>query len=395
MSTLHSNANYSNVQRDKLNYEILNVKHNQTSIIIDGWATMPSTQHFKGEDTHNYILELKGQRHEFQLPGSIKSADLTQQLSYRGNPKCNNSILNANNCNYDHKNVGFSFTIPLEKLKANENYELYLKMHAKQANKSYRIPIFYVSEGERSFRQNHYEYIIQSDFSHAKFSIYAHTLVARTGPNPNSEALRIGNTCSIAHGNDAFLKQNARFMNIRGIDLYNNQITYFKVGVQSDSCVNERRRVIESTTSKTTAYVPSTHVNYLGDPMMIKVRAVTSKPLLFAQDIVIMQYDRYNLFDKVSANDFWDGDISSKITLTSSDVNTKRPGIYSTCYSVFNSSLNEARGCRKVTVLKAPTRKRYVSKFTIHDTRLRWWNRNNLKSILTKDNAILSEKIYP
>ena len=71
------------------------------------------------------------------------------------------------------------------------------------------------------------------------------------------------------------------------------------------------------------------------------------------------------------------------------------PGTYTTCYEITNSSKNTATGCSKVNVIKAPSKKRFVSKFTVHDTILKRWKRIELQKRLTSNLSILIERIRP
>lgn len=393
VSSLTFSSNYINVERDKLNYEILNVSINNNTLVIDGWATMPSSQHFLSNTTHSYDLELNSDKELVNVPGTLIATDLTQQMSFSGNKTCNSSTINTDICNYNHKNVGFKFSIRLDQLNADQDYNVYLKMHAKQANKRYRIPVFYVTDGEKILKSERNQYIIKSDFSHAKFSIFAHTLIARDRPSPKGNYVYTKQSCSTSYKDIGYLRQNAVFQNIKDISLYDNRITYFKVRVQPNGCVNYRSRLVESNTSNLYAYVPSTHINYLGQAMTISVRALASKPNLFVEDVILNQYDRYDPYKYAQATDLYDGNISRKITIDSTNVNMNIPGLYQTCYSVTNTSNFTTQGCGRVEVIAIPTKKRFVSKYTIHDTYLKRWDRNKLKTKLHIQEFKLSEVI--
>lgn len=395
ISLLASNT-FVNVERNRLNYEVLNMTINKNNIIVEGWATMPNTQHFTGSKTHSYELEIKSKSHNFTVSGSIVNRNLTDQMAYTGHDKCKSNQLNTTSCNFDHKYVGFEFSIPLNKLKEGNDYKLYLKMHAKQSGKRYRIPLFYTSKNNLFLESDRTEYIIESDFSHASFSIFGHTLIARSGPSPKSNMIWSGKSCSTSYGNSWFLKQNAVFKNILDIKKYNNLITYFKVEAYPNGCVNNRLRVIESKhKNRKTVYVPSTHVNYIGNPTTIKVRRKISIPVLNIQDAELNQYDEYKPLDYTRASDKFDGNISKDVIVTSTNVNMKIPGKYTTCYKVTNSSKKTATGCGLVNVKKIPSKRRFVSRFTIHDTELRRWNRQELDNKLKDKKNLKSETISP
>lgn len=395
ITTLTINQSYINVERDKLNYEVLDVRINNNNIEIEGWATMPHTQHFNGNATHEYALELKSGKETINLNGNITSRNLTTQMAYDGNKKCNAGVMNTINCNFDHKNVGFKFAIPLYLLRENQSYKAYLKMSAKQSKKHYRIPLFYAAENDTYLRKNLLEYVIESDYSHLKFSIFGHTLRARTGPSPKTEVAKGGESCSLAFGNNWYLKQDTVFNNIYDINLYNQQITYFKVRVKPYGCIQDRMRVVESSKGNDTIHVPSTHVNYIGNPMTIHVRKIISKPKLIAEDAYINQYELYDPYRYAKASDKKDGNITDKIHITSNNVNTRIPGIYQTCYEVTNTFNQKDTACAKVTVIKVPSKRRFVSRFTIHDTALRRWSRIDLKNMLNSDHHLIKEILMP
>ena len=382
-----------NVTRDKLNYEIRSITMNNQEIIITGWALMPKMQHFKNNNTHAYEIELKTDDKTINIPGSLSNIDMTKQMEYRGYPNCSQNTYEQTNCNYTFENVGFTFKVPLSELEADKDYELYLKMHAKQAKKIFRIPIFYVQDDDTIFTKDDLEYTLLSDFKYMRFSVFARTLIGRKGPSPLSDAIQLGPSCSLAYGNDGFLRYNAVFNNIFDVNIYNNLITYFKVQVTHSGCVDSRQRLIESRNSNQFIHVPSTHINYLGQPTVLYVRQNKTTPQLFIEPAVLYTYDTYNALDYVRATDERDGNISDKINVLSSNVNMKQPGTYTTCYEVYNSYMNKAQGCGSVNVLARLTRKRFVSKYTIHNTYLRMWDRGQLKSRMKKEESLQSIRL--
>ena len=305
------------VDRSKLNFEVLDIQISNDNIIVNGWAVINDSQHFKDGSTHSHVLELKTSTETLEVVGELTNIDMTQQLEYRGLPTCSKNALNQSNCNYEFKKVGFKFTIPLTILKEDSDYEMFLKMNAKQVNRTYRIPLFYVQKHDTILKKGNMEYIILSDFDHIGFSVFKSTLVARTGPSPLSDQLSIGKSCSVAYGNGAFLRQSANFNNILDISLYNGLITYFKVQVQESGCVNQRQRVIESSNSKIYTYVPSTHVNYRGNPAILYVRSHKTAPNLFVESATLYQYETYNPLDYAHAQDETDGQIAVDLALQS------------------------------------------------------------------------------
>lgn len=384
---------YINVSRDKLNYEILSIDMNNNYVVIKGWALMPHMQHFESSASHQYQIELKTSQETLYYNGNLNNVSMTKQMEYRGYPVCGNAVYQSSSCNYRFENVGFTFNIPISELKPDQDYELYLHMYAKNTKKHYRIPLFYVQNGDKVMKQGDMTYSIFSDYKHLRFSIFASTLISRTGPSPLTEPLYMGNSCSTSFGNMTFLKENAIFGDVHDIALYNGLISYFKVQVTTAGCVNNRQRLIESTSSKRFIYVPSTHVNYLGNPTILYTRLDKYAPTLVVDAVTLYQFEDYIPLKYANATDYQDGNLTHKIKVISSTVNMQVPGNYTTCYSVTNSFGLSTQKCGSVTVLKMPTRKRFISKYTIHDTRLLLWNRSILNTFLFDQNYLLYREI--
>lgn len=380
------------VARDKLNYEITNIEIQNQYLVVEGWGLMPDTQHFKSSSTHEFTLKLSSKTEHFSIKGNLKNIDLTYQMSYRGYPTCSKNEYFKSNCNYDFKNVGFTFKVPLNDLKPNHRYKMHLIMHAKQTNKKYEIPVFYVQDKDLVLTDGRKEYTVFSDFRHVSFQVFAKTLVAREKASPLSNQIYLGNQCSKSYKNSAFIRHLAIFNKIYDIERYNDLITYFKVRVQPSGCVEQRQRLIESKTSSDFAYIPSNYANYLGNPAEIIVNFISTKPYIYADDVIIKQYSDYNPLDYASAYDSFDGNLTDKIKVISSNVNTSIPSQYQTCYWVSNNIGKSATTCAMVRVIKVPNKRRFVSRFTVQDTYLKWWRREELTSIFNKKSGLKSKQ---
>jgi len=266
-------------------------------------------------------------------------------------------------------------------------------MHAKQTDKKYEIPVFYVQDKDLILTDGRKEYTVLSDFRHISFQVFAKTLVAREKASPLSNQVYLGNQCSNTYKNSAFIRYLATFTEIYDIERYNDLITYFKVRVQPSGCVNQRQRLIESKTSNDYAYIPSNYANYLGNPAEIIVNYLSTNPDIYAEDITIKQYGEYNALDYAFAHDSYDGDLTNKIKVISSNVNTKVPGEYQTCYWVSNNIEKTATTCAIVRVIKAPNKRRFISRFTVEDTYLKWWDREDISNMFRKNSALKSKHI--
>lgn len=354
----------------------------QDEIIIEGWALIPYSQHYSGSNTHEYHLDVVGNTHSFKVPGKVTSKNLTRFFDFKGWNRCKKGAVLVQSCNYEMENVGFEFRVKLADLKVDEDYNLFIKMHAKQSRLKYRIPLFYVGSSETIKDIGRNNYTILSSYKHTSFNVYKEHHYTRTTPSPYSEALKIGKSCSNSYGNTAYFKHLTTFKNIDSITKFDDLVTYFKVPVKVVGCSGGRQRVIEDKTSNIYAFIPSTGVNYLGKPTSIQVRTKQSEPILSVTDVELYENDPYNPFDYASATDKYDGDISNKIEVTSSNVNSSVPGLYKTCYSVTNSLGLSSNDCSNVSVLKRPRKHRFISTYSIHNTYLRLWNRTTLKELI-------------
>ncbi|AQY49935.1 putative peptidoglycan linked protein [Listeria weihenstephanensis FSL R9-0317] len=86
----------------------------------------------------------------------------------------------------------------------------------------------------------------------------------------------------------------------------------------------------------------------------IKV-TVLSKPTIDAKDHTIYVGDKFDAMAEVSAKDAKDGNITDKIEIIKSDVDTSKPGVYDITYKVTNSVGESTTKTVQVTVLSKPT----------------------------------------
>ncbi len=79
-------------------------------------------------------------------------------------------------------------------------------------------------------------------------------------------------------------------------------------------------------------------------------------PVISAADKTIIEGTTFNERDGVTASDIEDGNLTSKIKITSNNVNTNKPGVYNVTYQVTDTAGNTATKTIKVTVKenKAP-----------------------------------------
>lgn len=83
----------------------------------------------------------------------------------------------------------------------------------------------------------------------------------------------------------------------------------------------------------------------------IQINVLPSNPIINANDITINARGILNPLNNVTAFDYEDGDLTSKITITGNNVDVKTPGEYFITYSVTDKDNNVTNKTVKVTVL--------------------------------------------
>lgn len=376
-------ATVDTIDRSKFNYEVLKTTMNGSILTIEGWGFINENQNLHGTSTHSFTIELHNKGVIRQYAASITNHNLSDIMKYTGYPNCKDSDYYRNNCNYTFNNVGFRAQIDVSDLPPDQSYSVYLLMHTKQTNKSFRAPLYYAQNQPLVYKSNNRTVSLTSNFKQMNFNIYYHTLRTSTQPQPANGIyhLRLLSNCSSSYENYAFYAQGAQFENILGVSYYQGVIPYYKVKVKDAGCYDARRRVKEGGVDGIIAHIPSTYVSYTGKPMTIDI-VEHRAPVISANDHMIEQYSNYNPLDFALANDKEEGDISHKINVFSNTVNPSIPGIYQSCYRVINKYNLMAEKCVKVTVMKLPVRIRYINNKSLDHASLSIWSFSKLKSLL-------------
>lgn len=371
-------------ERSVLAYEVLDVKITPSELRIEGWGILPDKHHFIGEQSHQYFLELQSQSHKLEFKGSLKATDLSKIMEYRGYGRCSSSSLNQTNCNYDFKNVGFIFIVPLNQLKTNHQYQASFKIKSTPLNVTYQSDLYYPKDHAVEKIHLDRNIVVQSHYQTMHLQAYYHTLAARTAPGLSAPELKVGASCSSGYENRAYFQKDSLFKQIKGIEKHQELITYFKVHVKDAGCFDLRRRVNEGTFNDQIAYIPSIYVNYHGAALKIKVAQIYHDPVIQAENQSLMQFTPYEALDYAKASDKKDGDISHQLKVTYDNVNSFQPGQYTSCFSVKNSLDRKTSKCIKVDVIKAYTFYRYVNKTSIHilTENSQLWSHQKLKALL-------------
>ena len=360
--------------RSIFNYEILSLEMQDEEISIKGWAFLVDTQNYYGKSTHKITVVLKGKNYYKENETINVNYDLSTEMSAAGERWCSDSNYYSKYCNYVYRNVGFSTRIDLKDLPSDEDYEFYLRFEAFQTRLKYETPLYFTQAKSIDSTSKNKRYVLNTNFSDINFVVFEPRLIVTSSPHHSSSgnAMYGGGFCSTTYGNRLYYQLGTHFSEVFDKKYYNNLITYYKVSIELDQCIDNRRRVVSSKDRNLFSYIPATHINYIGKPLTLNIMS-HEKPRIIADDIVINQYSEFRPLDFAIAYDKMDGDISNLLKVTSNNVNTHIPSDYTTCYSVTNSSGLEDKKCIKVTVTKLPVRIRYINQDSVSDAKLHIW----------------------
>lgn len=369
--------------RSQFTYELLNLVFYQNEIRLQGWAFITQNQNLYGDSTHSFRIELISNGKTHSYPAETLDRKLTDIMTYDGYPTCKDSDTKRNNCNYKYENVGFKAAIKMLDLPVDQSYAFYLVMETKQTKASYRSPLHFAHPRVITQDIRDVTYSIDVPFIQMSFDVFYHTLRATTTPSISTETnrLRMGTSCSSGYGNLSFYKQGSHFKTIKGSTYYQGLVPYYEVQVQDAGCADSRRRVSEG--KGPTVHIPSTYINYTGKPLTLDIVKHTA-PVISANDHIIEQYSEYKPLDYASALDKVEGDITNKLKITKTTVNTRYPGMYESCYEVTNKRGTKTTKCVRVEVEKIPVRTRYINKGSIDYANLSIWKLFDLRRLLRK-----------
>lgn len=366
-----TNKTYANEKithdRSLFPYELLSIESENNAILFEGYGLLRDQHHFLSDRTHAFSIVLKSKEHSFEFPAKLKNINLSYMMQYRGHPWCKENEIKKKNCNYRFKNVGFTASIPLDKLQENIEYDVYLKLHSKILKQSFMTPLYYPQPYEKTLKFDQDEILLKSSFKNMGIHQFYHTLVARTGPSPYSQALEIGGNCSKSYGNTAFFKENTHFKHILDTKKHQNLVTYFQVRVKDAGCHNMRKRVIESSQQKDPlVFLPSLYVNFTGESLKIKRIPIYRHPVIYAKDFSILQYEEVDLKKYAKAIDEREGDITHRIDSFPNKIDSRRPGKIPVRYYVQNKWGKKSEKQIIVTVQERMHRFRYIDSLSLY-----------------------------
>ena len=365
--------------RQVLNYELKSIALTKSSIRLSGWAFLMDAQHFKDKNTHDISIIVKGKGETHRFKTKLLSESFTKHMSYNGYRMCADNELNKKHCNYHYNAVGFEVEIPTHKFSYNDNYEFFIEVYGKKVKRRVQSPLYTPLIDVKRVIDGQAQITLTSRFKYEGFKIAYHTLIAMTSAHHTSEMpnnrLSTQQSCATQNKNTTYYILGDLFTKIESVVL--NKITYFKAKVNPARCSSGLQRIKFASKGKHTVYVPSTFVTFLGKPLTWK-KIYISKEHLSASDIVLNQYDTYDIYQSVSAK--IDNVVHPKPTVVSNTVNTWISGVYQTCYR-----FGKLNACRKVTVKPVKTIMRFVNKSALNLEVFTLWDKKlNLIDLLIK-----------
>jgi len=251
-------------------YEIQSIEFKEGYLEIKGWAFIDETQHYTNQSDHHYEMHLISPNHQIVQTDFINyNLNQTEQVRYRGVPQCSQTQYNKteNICYYSLTNVGFLTRIPLVNLSVNEEYTVYLKIFAHNANRSGMINLYYPIKNSIKTTNNDYIYEANSSLDSTSLMVHYDTVLARGTPSLVVTGIQYGTNCSTTYQNFLFHKSSTVYSNVIEQKIVGDN-TWYRVSGKLAACEYSRRRIIEGTTINN-IWILSNHVTYNGTPLKI------------------------------------------------------------------------------------------------------------------------------
>ena len=142
----------------------IHLNKNEEALIVEGWGFIMNAQNYYNNNTHSFTLRLKSNAHELTVRGRQRSISQTDTMCYVGRRYCNDNewFKDSLICNNHYENVGFSFSIPLNQLKMEEDYKVSLIVKAVDAQVQREIDLYFPNKEVIRLNRGHDHYIIDS-----------------------------------------------------------------------------------------------------------------------------------------------------------------------------------------------------------------------------------------
>jgi len=317
--------------KEFLNFEVLDVTFNPSTLTLSGWAFINENQHFKTTDDHRIQLEFISLVDSFIVEASLTDLSMTSSYQEMGLDFCPMNQYYSSTCNYYYENVGFQISIPLNRFTRGVKYSTNIIVLANDSHTYLKTPLYYPIEDSITFMEGDYRYSLTSKLFDTNFRIIETPVYARNAPTKTGTIWTYGSVCSTSSTNKLYFKFGSLYTNILERYLALNQ-TYYRVKANPDSCVDNKRRIVEGTLLSP-VWISGMFVEYSGSPLEINSILINTAPVIIAKNVDAIEGPVLNLLDYAKSYDTEDGDISDKIIVKSSNYQN-RPGIYRVTYYV-------------------------------------------------------------
>ena len=263
---------YEETDQLTFQYNINNFKLDGDNIIINGWATTNGHQHLTGDDTHEYSLLLtdRNTKESKVYVADLKNADKTVLMKTSDfNVLCTENY-STKNCYYNYSHAGFEFTIPIQDLKVDAEYDIKLRIYEKSVNEGYQLSIYALGIDD-TYEKNGIRYQLYSDINKTSVSVMVSSLFVRSGAGQNFSIKTSNISCS-RNGKTLFWYPNGFFNNILGAkqnkDNAIDSELWVNIGYDYGSCVSGRARANNGTTYN--GWAPWVYLLGSGTPATIR-----------------------------------------------------------------------------------------------------------------------------
>lgn len=269
------------LDQEKFKYEIFSVELDEKDLIIEGYAFVIEQQHYRTQLTHLTYIELltsKGNKTTFSAV-SLPS-NYTSHMQYRGTPLCATFRLRQPNttCHYAFENVQFRVKIPRSIFIMDEIYRFNLISHARSVNTTYITPIQAIVK-DNIITIDEKSYILNGNLDTSTLRIAHSEVVVRDGPSIESSPIYHGAHCSTTYRNQLFYQKDSLYDHVKAV-IFNSSVglTYYELSVNTSSCINSRRTVIEGN-EITSVYINRLMVELTGTPLTLEVKPIEMIPI--------------------------------------------------------------------------------------------------------------------
>ncbi|MGB4985631.1 MAG: hypothetical protein WBO70_07650 [Erysipelotrichaceae bacterium] len=261
----------TNMNKDKLIYEVNDISIKDDKLIIKGWAFIDQNQHYSSPTDHDYAIYFI-YNDEFQIFEDVDyhRVDQTENQRYGGARKCYSNEYNQKetSCYYDLSYVGFDAKIPLSAIDINKEYQIKLVVKGITSKQKGIIDLYYPIKQTQISNDKYFSYHIKSDIRATSLQTIFTNIRARSGPGTNYPQIKYGSSCSYSNKNSLFHMYGNIYKNIYDKAIINDN-TWYKVKGRIYGCVDSRQRMVEGYDIDN-VWLLSNFVIYDGEPLTIK-----------------------------------------------------------------------------------------------------------------------------